>query len=69
MRQIFFRHKETKDKIVEFIYTKLPEETDYKALAIMIVVLQVSQELNMVLRRIRTLVRFQAILQRQSARY
>ena len=22
MRQIFFRHKETKDKIVEFIYTK-----------------------------------------------
>ena len=40
MRQIFFRHKETKDKIVEFIYTKLPEETDYKALAIMIVVLQ-----------------------------
>lgn len=40
MRQIFFRHKETKDKIVEFICTKLPEETDNEALAIMIVVLQ-----------------------------
>ena len=40
MRQIFFRHKETKDKIVEFICAKLPEETDNEALAIMIVVLQ-----------------------------
>ena len=40
MRQIFFRHKETKQQIVNFIYVKMPEETDNELLAIMIVVLQ-----------------------------
>ena len=40
MRQIFFRHKETKQQIVDFIYVKMPEETDNELLAIMIVVLQ-----------------------------
>lgn len=40
MRQIYFRHSETKDEIVDFIRTCLPEETDEEALAIMIVVLQ-----------------------------
>ena len=40
MRQIFFRHKETKQQIVDFIYLKMPEETDNELLAIMIVVLQ-----------------------------
>lgn len=40
MRQIFFRHKETKDEIVKFIYTKLPKEIDEEVIAIMIVVLQ-----------------------------
>ena len=40
MRQIFFRHKETKQQIVDFIYVKMPEETYNELLAIMIVVLQ-----------------------------
>ena len=40
MRQIFFRHKETKQQIVDFIYVKIPEETYNELLAIMIVVLQ-----------------------------
>lgn len=40
MRQIFFRHKETKLQTVNFIYVKMPEETDNELLAIMIVVLQ-----------------------------
>ncbi|WP_455102725.1 HEAT repeat domain-containing protein [Prevotella nigrescens] len=40
MRQIFFRYKETKQQIVDFIYVKMPEETDNELLAIMIVVLQ-----------------------------
>ena len=40
MRQIFFRHKETKDEIVKFIYEKLPKEIDEEVVAIMIVVLQ-----------------------------
>ena len=40
MRQIFFRHQETKQQIVDFIYVKMPEETDNELLAIMIVVLQ-----------------------------
>lgn len=40
MRQIFFRHKETKQQIVDFIYVKMPEEIDNELLAIMIVVLQ-----------------------------
>ena len=40
MRQIFFRHKETKQQIVDFIYVKMPEETHNELLAIMIVVLQ-----------------------------
>ena len=30
MRQIFFRHKETKDKIVEFIYTKLLQKSEMR---------------------------------------
>lgn len=40
MRQIFFRHEETKQQIVDFIYVKMPEETYNELLAIMIVVLQ-----------------------------
>lgn len=40
MRQIFFRYKETKQQIVDFIYVKMPEETYNELLAIMIVVLQ-----------------------------
>ena len=40
MRQIFFRHKETKQQIVDFTYVKMPEETYNELLAIMIVVLQ-----------------------------
>lgn len=40
MRQIFLRHKETKQQIVDFIYVKMPEETYNELLAIMIVVLQ-----------------------------
>ena len=38
--RFFFRHKETKQQIVDFIYVKMPEETDNELLAIMIVVLQ-----------------------------
>ena len=40
MRQIFFFFLETKQQIVDFIYVKMPEETDNELLAIMIVVLQ-----------------------------
>ena len=38
--RFFFRHKETKQQIVDFIYVKMPEETYNELLAIMIVVLQ-----------------------------
>lgn len=40
LRQIYFRHKETKDKIVEFVSQNIANETADEVIAVMIVVLQ-----------------------------